>query len=1252
MRILIDLQACQNDNRFRGIGRYSLALAKALCRRDDGHEYWLAFSAALPETGAALMDEFSAIVPRERMVSWHMPAPVRANDPANAWRADTGSVLREAVLASVKADVLLVCSMFDGFIDDTVTSTSLIDNGITRTVAVVYDLIPLIYESRYLKDDVVRRWYYRKLAALTSADGWLGISKHARQEAIDSAGIDPLRSYNISAAADERFRPRLYDEYARQRLLKPYGIVRPFVMYTGGLDERKNVHSLALAFARLPHEVRRAHQLVFVGKASKGELEWLAEAASVAGLEEGEVVVTGYIEDNDLVDFYNHASVFVFPSWHEGFGLPPLEAMACGTAAIGSRTTSIPEVIGRDDAMFDPRDIGEMSGLIHRVLVDDDFRQDLERWGIERAGGFSWDTTAARAVEAMESVAKQGASAARSASGAAPWRRKPRMAMVTPLPPGRSGIADYAAQLIPALARYYEIDVITPQDDVQATWIAANCGIRNVGWFEAHAHEYDRIVYQFGNSTFHTHMFDLLPRFPGVVVLHDFFLSSIAAYLEISGERPGWWTRALYQSHGYPALMVRDSAATPQDAMDAFPCNLDVLQAARGLIVHSRTAIGMASQWYGKDDADHWDNIPLLRAPPNEDSRRIAREKLGLLDDDLLVCSFGILAYTKLNERLMEAWNASDLAGNAHCKLVFVGDSPNVAYTALLERLMEGGTGIMITGHVDAADYATYLAAADIGVQLRSHSRGETSAAVLDCMVNGIATIVNAHGSMAEFSSDEAFVLDDKFALGDLVRALEMLASDAGLRSQIGSRARTVLTTGHAPKAVAARYHDAIERFHHAGRSGAQRSLLESLAGIDRPGGVDARDIGALASALARNHPPAFRKRTLLVDVSVTANDDLKTGIERVVRSVALELLKGAAGDWRVEPVRASGGGYVYAHAYTCDLLGLPPTGIPDLPIDIAAGDIFLGLDLAQMALPQTVVELERFRLAGVACHFVVYDMLPLLHPTFFPDWLEPIFKKWLETAVRVADGLWCISDAVAGEVVSMLDQLQPTRGRPLPVGSFPLGSDIASSAPSEGIPADDAARLALLPSAPLFLMVGTVEPRKGHIQVLDAFEALWRHGVDAQLVVVGKQGWMTEAFVERTKALADQGEQRIHWFGRASDELLAALYARADVLVAASFGEGYGLPLIEAAEHGLPVIARDIPVFREVGGESAYYFSAEDGEELSRALREWLSLHAQGSAPDSSRVAGKTWKASASQLVRNVLRMRSSRTWHPATKH
>lgn len=162
--------------------------------------------------------------------------------------------------------------------------------------------------------------------------------------------------------------------------------------------------------------------------------------------------------------------------------------------------------------------------------------------------------------------------------------------------------------------------------------------------------------------------------------------------------------------------------------------------------------------------------------------------------------------------------------------------------------------------------------------------------------------------------------------------------------------------------------------------------------------------------------------------------------------------------------------------------------------------------------------------------------------------------------------------------------------------------------------------------------MVGTVEPRKGHAQVLDAFELLWASQQDANLLIVGKQGWMVEALVERLREHPESGK-RLFWFEGIDDDYLSSLYAQSDALIAASLGEGFGLPLIEAAQYKLPLIARDIPVFREVAGEHAFYFQGEQPQTLSDSLTAWLGLHRNAEHPKSESMPWLTWDQSAKQL-------------------
>jgi glycosyltransferase involved in cell wall biosynthesis len=173
--------------------------------------------------------------------------------------------------------------------------------------------------------------------------------------------------------------------------------------------------------------------------------------------------------------------------------------------------------------------------------------------------------------------------------------------------------------------------------------------------------------------------------------------------------------------------------------------------------------------------------------------------------------------------------------------------------------------------------------------------------------------------------------------------------------------------------------------------------------------------------------------------------------------------------------------------------------------------------------------------------------------------------------------------------------------------------------------------------------MVGTIEPRKGYLQVLEAFTQLWRRGTDVNLIIVGREGWlgmpdvMRRDIPETIYRLSKHSElnHRLFWLDGISDEYLEKLYVASTCLIAASYGEGFGLPLIEAAQHNLPIIARDIPVFREVAGDHAFYFSGSVEEVLAQSLKTWLAIYESGNHPRSDRLPRLQWKDSASSLLK-----------------
>ena len=397
---------------------------------------------------------------------------------------------------------------------------------------------------------------------------------------------------------------------------------------------------------------------------------------------------------------------------------------------------------------------------------------------------------------------------------------RPKLAYLSPMPPERSGISDYSYELLPKLSQYYNIDVIVPEDTKFYHETNDNYQYCNLEWFKANHNQYDRILYHFGNSNLHRHMFSLLDNVPGVVVLHDFFLVEVITGLDISGVMPNALNDALYHSHGYIAppgvaalvLQEQDNATNSLNNIWKYPCNLGVLQKSLGVIVHSENSRRLAVEWYGKKADDNWAVIPILREPKIRTDRAKARQLLNLNDNDFVVCSFGFLGAAKLNHRLLNAWLASILSKNANCVLVFVGENAHGEYGKdFINTIRQSGIDIRITGWVDTSTFHHYLSAADIGVQLRTLSRGETSAAVLDCMNYGLPTIVNANGSMAELADDTVWKLPDEFKDADLITAMEILYQNASKRQQLGTKAQEIISTRHSPENCVNQYVQAIE---------------------------------------------------------------------------------------------------------------------------------------------------------------------------------------------------------------------------------------------------------------------------------------------------------------------------------------------------------------------------------------------------------------------------------------------------------
>ncbi|NRR29098.1 glycosyltransferase [Oxalobacteraceae bacterium] len=936
MRIVLDLQACQTSSTNRGIGRYSMALTLAMLRQGGQHDLRIALNHRFPDTVAALRQRFDTLLPQTSISAYELPAHIWEHQAENRWRLEAAERLREHYLASLAPDVVHISSLFEGMGQDACVS-ALHGSGQFDTAITLYDLIPLVRKETYLTDPHVASWYYRKLQSVKNAELLLAISGHSRQEALEALQLAPERVVNISSAVDDIFLPRTLAPQAAQALLARYGLRRGYIMYTGGIDYRKNIEGLIEAYAMLPAPLRQQYQLAVVCSILDVDRVRLQALAARHQIPEGDLVLTGFVPDDDLVSLYNLTALFVFPSLQEGFGLPALEAMQCGVPVIGSNNSSIPEVIGRADALFDPNRFDDISAKMAQVLQNPDFGASLRAHGLVQARQFSWDASARKALEAFEQLhARRQADSKLSLPAGALSTRRPRLAYLSPLPPERSGIADYSAELLPELARHYEIEVIVDQPEVGGEWLVANFPRRTLAWFEANSARYDRIVYHFGNSSFHAHMFALLQRHPGVVVLHDFFLSGAVNYLACGSPDPQAYSRALFGSHGYAALL-HDRQHGREASIYEYPCNKPVLDHASGVIVHSQHSRELAARWYGPRQSADWQFIPHLRVLPNPPDRQAARAALGIADGDFLLCSFGLMGKTKYNDRILDAWLASPLAQDARCHLVFVGENSVGEFGATLTARIARARRIKITGFASVELYRQYLAAADAAVQLRTRSRGETSGTVLDCLAYRVPLIINGHGSAAELPDQIMLKVPDQFEPEQLRDAMLSLYQQPDMARQMAGEGAAYLAAQHHPARIGDQYRDAIERFSRHSPRTRYRELLDALGAIDC--GVPPADSDWLqvAASIGDNGPGTVRQ--LLVDIGA-----LEQQPDADAANQLRELLLAPPPCWRVEPVRQHGGRYQYARRHALALLGLAELGLADDVADFSPGDHLLRL--------------------------------------------------------------------------------------------------------------------------------------------------------------------------------------------------------------------------------------------------------------------------------------------------------------------
>lgn len=841
MRIVLDMQGMQTPfSSHRGVGRYTKGMVSALIKKaGELHEILLALNGCFPDSVKHVRAAFGDILPRHNIKIWQQYVSPLSGISQSSWTKRIAEYVREWFLSQFDPDVIWSTNLQEGWLDDAVTSVGHLKTR-ALVVSTLHDVTPLMFEEKYLRGNSVRQWYLEKIDFARQSDVILTDSCFSREKIIEFLGVDREKVYACLLSCNHD----IFNTAENIGATFPLSDVLmrgKYVFYVGGADEHKNLTRLVKAYSRLGADLIRQYPLVLAGRDVRQESHKIMAVAKKCGLSKKNIFFPGFVDDATLASLYRNCAVFVFPSYSEGFGLPCLEAMACGCPVVAANATSLPEIMDFSDALFDPYDVRDMAEKIHRCLADHAFREFLAEYGVKRAQQFSWESGAAEILKVFE------------------WA-------------------------------------------------------------------------------------------------HD---------------------------------------------------------------------------------------------------RRV---------------------------------------------------KPTI---------------------------------------------------------------------------------NDKGARG--TQGIDMLIA----------------------------------------------KIAETVPGTEEPALLQ------FSQAISDSMTGEKENRKIFLDISSLVHVDHVTGIQRVTRAIAKILPDVVPEGFSVATVFSYPGHRWFYFAIASE----SGFSVPDVQelyghvVDFSDGDILLFLDLHPGNAISKSKEIERLKDRGVAVYFFVYDILPVQYPAYFTPEICQEFEQWLET-VFLADGAICISRTVAVELESWARDKKMNFTTGFCIGWSHIGGDIQDSIPSVGMPQDAQACLDRFASAHTFLMVGTIEPRKGHSLVLDVFERLWQDGSEnVSFVIVGKPAWWRSDGLEARLCSHPELDRRLFWLSGITDEYLEKIYAAATCLIMASEAEGFGLPLIEAARHKLPIIARDIPVFREVAGDHAFYFPDDNSPDtLANAIQEWLLLYREGRHPRSDDMPYLTWKESAQNLLDIIL--------------
>jgi len=713
-----------------------------------------------------------------------------------------------------------------------------------RVISTVYDIIPYVMKNRYLSDKNTFNWYMKCVENLRWSDELFVISESVKTDLVKYLNFSPDNIKTIWGGVDEKYRKIDISDIERSLLLDKFGITKPFIMCTGGEDERKNLDGLIRAYSLMPDNLKNSYQLVVVCKLSENGLTKLKNIARSHHVEK-DVIFTNFVSDDELVRFYNLATLMAFPSKYEGFGLPIVEAWACGTPVLTADNSSLREIAG-DSAVLVNADIDQsIADGMARMLSDKNILSEYAERGQKRVLLYNWKLINDHIIYLINNIKTKKISLSKP--------EKLKIAFFTPLPPLESGIADYSEDIINELCKYCDIDVFVEETYNANSVFPANVSMYSHRAYPARRERYADTIFQVGNSEYHFYMYHYIRKYHGTVVLHDYNLHGAFYHYAITVCKGNYdFYKTLidtdYSNTENYIQSLRNGSANPD--LYGMELNSYITDRADRIIVHSQYSRKKLLQ---KNIERNVTVIPLYAEILMLTDSCAIKQKNGFSADMTIISAFGGIHRTKRIVPIIKAFSRLRKE-NPNVHLMLVG-KPAEDIKPELEQLISSESlrnSITITGYTDIEKFKEYIDMSDICLNLRYPYNGETSGSLMRILAKGRCVVVNDIGSFSEIPDNACVKLPSVEDMGEInesieiYNALKRLVENPRERSETASHARKYAEEVLDIKYIAEKYYNTIsaEKI----KSSVTENLIQTLKNDVN---ISSGDIKGLAQTLS-----------------------------------------------------------------------------------------------------------------------------------------------------------------------------------------------------------------------------------------------------------------------------------------------------------------------------------------------------------------------------------------------------------------